>query len=1006
MAIVKLVSKRFSSYTTPETKQVVGCGEAVKVGPRERDKLVNTGHFVELDTEPRVRVSGGFVHREGEVREPLRSLPRDWSTMSVCIEFCGGIGDTVVAASVVPALKEKDCFVTLAVSDHVVPLAECFVEIDSVISAKALNTPNVYEKFDVVVDMTNAITVGNREMRAGEFHELMYRFLELGSDIRLGTLSFPEKTIRKVLDRMPRGPRVALHTGATNPLRWWQKDRWGKLARHLQKSGASVIFLGQNDFALSDEGLYDWTHESLLVQAIALSLCDFFVGNDSGFLHIAGNLGVPGVGIFGPTNPDDIAKLYPSIQTVTAHGACDRQPCRTLRNECPNDAECIRNVALDTVVDCLPEGIKNARQTVEDIERETSKKIKRKQVALDRKARVLLVPLHLILGGAEIAMQGLCRELRKYFDLYTACVDRSGLLNVGDVRERFVKDGGVLIKPGREIRELRKLIDENDIDVVLYYGTENPIPDVVRGMEIRPTVIRLVRTSHPNERTDAEATADVNDGVICVNPEMCRVIPNSESFGNGFDPARLKKVGEFELDFSEKLPTLGYIGRLSHPKGIIWLVENLGDLGINLVVKGPRSHSVTPGLLRSIAKNAGVAHRLKLLEPDMHVAEVYDAVDGVILVSENEGFPQMILESSWLGVPAITTPVGALTHYFKDGESIVFAERDIKLIKKAVKVLETRGREIGEAARKVSEQFTADKVAVGYRRAIRYLMGTAFPGAIRAGAIQFERYSGAGDILASTAQVHKIREMFPDAMLEYRTNAVFVPMLSNNPDIDRVFVREEQLPDADLRVPLEYLYCWQNDLHFSEGMGGNVYEYQLDLPDGLVEEVSQKIGRRPAVGIAPYQSGLAEKKLKQWPVENWRELTRRLRSRGFSCYQIGADFEERLLFLEDLRQPDILRNAASVVACDLVVTIEGWAGHVAYHFDHPMAFVLWGRAGDVSLTGYEQNTNIITPWNKCKCYGSADVSTLPSSCPQECMSALSVDMVEAAIMERWESRNA
>jgi ADP-heptose:LPS heptosyltransferase len=45
-------------------------------------------------------------------------------------------------------------------------------------------------------------------------------------------------------------------------------------------------------------------HASLDRVAALLDRCDLVVGVDTGLLHMAGALGAPWVGLFGPTNPD------------------------------------------------------------------------------------------------------------------------------------------------------------------------------------------------------------------------------------------------------------------------------------------------------------------------------------------------------------------------------------------------------------------------------------------------------------------------------------------------------------------------------------------------------------------------------------------------------------------------------------------------------------------------------------------------------------------------------
>jgi len=83
-----------------------------------------------------------------------------------------------------------------------------------------------------------------------------------------------------------------------------------------------------------------------LREAIAvISLCDVFVGNDSGLLHVADGAGVPSVGIFGPTSPGTTSP--PSASTETVYKNADCSPCA--HRECPIDHRCMRSIPASEI---------------------------------------------------------------------------------------------------------------------------------------------------------------------------------------------------------------------------------------------------------------------------------------------------------------------------------------------------------------------------------------------------------------------------------------------------------------------------------------------------------------------------------------------------------------------------------------------------------------------------------------------------------------------------------
>lgn len=80
---------------------------------------------------------------------------------------------------------------------------------------------------------------------------------------------------------------------------------------------------------------------------------DLFVGNDSGLLHIANAFGIPSVGIFGPSSPEQVISPLNGRVIIIRHNAhCSpcyvHQPDFDFRCEYKN--KCLTNITVDDVV--------------------------------------------------------------------------------------------------------------------------------------------------------------------------------------------------------------------------------------------------------------------------------------------------------------------------------------------------------------------------------------------------------------------------------------------------------------------------------------------------------------------------------------------------------------------------------------------------------------------------------------------------------------------------------
>ncbi len=119
---------------------------------------------------------------------------------------------------------------------------------------------------------------------------------------------------------------LGIHAGGAGlqGMKRWAPERFARVARELGEEVPLrlVFFGGEQDRALSQaivqagvpNGHIDTCGQLSLSQAIGLlSRLDLFIGNDSGPLHLAAALGVPAVGVYGPTN---IMNFHPIGQRV------------------------------------------------------------------------------------------------------------------------------------------------------------------------------------------------------------------------------------------------------------------------------------------------------------------------------------------------------------------------------------------------------------------------------------------------------------------------------------------------------------------------------------------------------------------------------------------------------------------------------------------------------------------------------------------------------------------
>jgi heptosyltransferase-2 len=151
--------------------------------------------------------------------------------------------------------------------------------------------------------------------------------------------------------------RIAIAAGASyGSAKCWPPPRFAEVANRMHsEADADVILFGTAaeanvSTAISTEMRrppIDLTGKTAIADLPALlSLCHLFIGNDSGAMHVAAAVGLPIVGVFGPTDPNGTAPVTTRCSIVQQRPYCS--PCFLRR--CPTDHRCMTAITADMVV--------------------------------------------------------------------------------------------------------------------------------------------------------------------------------------------------------------------------------------------------------------------------------------------------------------------------------------------------------------------------------------------------------------------------------------------------------------------------------------------------------------------------------------------------------------------------------------------------------------------------------------------------------------------------------
>jgi heptosyltransferase II len=148
------------------------------------------------------------------------------------------------------------------------------------------------------------------------------------------------------------------HVGARRKLRQWPLDRFAFVADYLFQKGYQIVFVGTADEEKEInevKGMMKNPSFSLTSQkeiSILSALCSkasYFIGNESGPLHVVASFDVPLIGLYGPGVPNVFYPYSPKSQVlhhVLECNPCDQIHCSKADNPCINRIQVLDVIGL------------------------------------------------------------------------------------------------------------------------------------------------------------------------------------------------------------------------------------------------------------------------------------------------------------------------------------------------------------------------------------------------------------------------------------------------------------------------------------------------------------------------------------------------------------------------------------------------------------------------------------------------------------------------------------
>ena len=245
----------------------------------------------------------------------------------------GGLGDTLLVFPVLEILKKKGFHVTAVGNTDYLSLAKAVGWADAVVSEIPQETDEFYEKVIIGIN-------GNVNPFPEERKWVVEYYLE-----RLGLNDY-QYSRKLPIEANQRAKRAYLHSSSGSKLKNAPLEVFMNTEEYLLDRGFEVVWLiGEAEEELKGAFKRELHVMDITDLAREMSKGILFVGNDSGFAHLASYLGLHTVVIYGPTDPvvwKPVGRWVYQLSPKLDCAPCFPDVCQT--RDCLNSASILKSL--------------------------------------------------------------------------------------------------------------------------------------------------------------------------------------------------------------------------------------------------------------------------------------------------------------------------------------------------------------------------------------------------------------------------------------------------------------------------------------------------------------------------------------------------------------------------------------------------------------------------------------------------------------------------------------
>lgn len=305
-----------------------------------------------------------------EIYNPYKG--QDLSGRKVLALRHGGGGDILFMTTGLKELKKKfsSSKLSVAIGEQYIPLAENEPEIEKIFSIPI--KLEEWEQFHYHLIFENII---ENNPFAREYNAYDLFLMQMGLDIKeipperkIPTISSPlDLAIKEYLLYSPI-KKVGIQVEASSPIRNYPIYNYAEVGKILEAKNYEIYLFGSQKQEDSIKYIASQLKNPKIIMGelrdaiMTTRFMDYFIAPDSMFIHIAGALGVPVIGIYGPFHSSLRMKYFKNSVGIDAKTACS--PCFLHgHNPCPkgNPSPCFSLITPKVIMKAFEEIEKKER---------------------------------------------------------------------------------------------------------------------------------------------------------------------------------------------------------------------------------------------------------------------------------------------------------------------------------------------------------------------------------------------------------------------------------------------------------------------------------------------------------------------------------------------------------------------------------------------------------------------------------------------------------------------